>query len=110
MAVRNASTPLIADPMRQAVRGPVSPSIGRRAWARASWQTAIVRMTKAAFQLYASLASTNSRAIGSQSGISPTTSQTDSTRQRVTFRKPASPRTARSHVRGNVLPSGVAAP
>jgi len=110
MAVRKESTPLIAEPMRQAVRGAVSPSIGRRAWARASRQTAMVRMTKAASQLYTSLASTNSSASGSQSGISPTTLQGDSTWQRVTFRKPASPRTALSHVSGNVRPSGVAAP
>ncbi len=76
MAVRKASAPLMAEPIRQAVRGPVSSFIGRPAWARASRQTAMVRMTKPAFQLYASFSSTKSSARGFQSGISPTTLQT----------------------------------
>ena len=51
MAVRNASVPFRAEPIRQAVRGPVSAVISSRARRSASRQTAIVRKTKAAFQL-----------------------------------------------------------
>jgi hypothetical protein len=44
-ASRKLSEPLMADPMRHAVRGPTTPSMAILAWARASWHTTMVSST-----------------------------------------------------------------
>jgi hypothetical protein len=110
MAMRKASGPFSVEPIRQAIRGAVFSSTGIPEFSSASLQTAIVKITKAAFQLYVSFASMKSSSSGDQSGISPTMSQADSTLHRVTFLKPASPLMARIHVFSKVFPRGVAAP